>query len=282
VLLATYDIENYIIYQFDEFPTSHAEVFESDWRQLGPPLTMDSLQKRYGPDFDPLLHYDPFHYFRDPITNEYLFFTPQGWNDSDVDDPRKIHKVYPEASPDDPADTTEDGYMRYYEYEYNIDNLRPTQSYYFAVTTFDFGAAAGLIGSLESSPLINAVREYPLTSSDSVEAKGLGVMVYPNPYRIDGGYARVGYENRDRTQSAERARRIHFYNLPPICTIRIFTLSGDLVQQLDHYYPGGGPESQHEEWNLISKNTQAVVTGIYIWSVSSDMGEQLGKLVIIQ
>ena len=59
-------------------------------------------------------------------------------------------------------------------------------------------------------------------------------------------------------------------------------MSGDLVQQIDHYYPGGGPESQHERWNLISRNTQAVVTGIYIWHVSSEMGEQMGKLVIIK
>jgi len=282
VLLVSYDIENYVAYQFDEFPTEYADVFDVDWRQIGPPTTLEYLQKRYGSDFDPLIYYDPLHYFKDPFTGEYLFFKPQGWNDSDLNDPRKIHKVYPGASPHDITDTTEDGYMRYYEYEYTIDNLRPTQPYYFAVTTFDYGSTAGMIGSLESSPLVNAVREYPLTSSDSVEERGLEVIVYPNPYRVDAGYAKAGYENRDRTRAAEWARRIHFANLPPVCTIRIYTLSGDLVDQIDHYYPGGGPGSQHEEWNLISRNTQAVVTGIYIWSVTSDMGEQLGKLVIIK
>jgi hypothetical protein len=33
---------------------------------------------------------------------------------------------------------------------------------------------------------------------------------------------------------------------------------------------------------VISRNTQAVVTGIYIYQISSEMGEQLGKLVIIK
>jgi len=33
---------------------------------------------------------------------------------------------------------------------------------------------------------------------------------------------------------------------------------------------------------MLSRNTQAVTTGIYLWSVTSAMGEQLGKLVIIK
>jgi hypothetical protein len=151
-----------------------------------------------------------------------------------------------------------------------------------AVTAFDYGSRKIALTSLESSPSLNAVQAYALPSSDGVEERGLSVIVYPNPYRIDGGYASAGYENRDRTKSAERARSIHFANLPKICTIRIFTLSGDLVDQIDHYCPEGGPESQHERWDLISRNTQAVVTGIYIYHVSSDMGEQLGKFVVIK
>jgi hypothetical protein len=135
---------------------------------------------------------------------------------------------------------------------------------------------------LESSPLTNAVREYPLPSAETVEEQGLQVIVYPNPYRIDGGYAKAGYENRDRTKAAERTRAIHFANLPKVCTIRIYSVDGDMIKQIEHNYPDGGPGSQHEVWNVISRNTQAVVTGIYLWHVQSEMGEQLGKLVIIK
>jgi len=126
------------------------------------------------------------------------------------------------------------------------------------------------------------VREYPLPSSEEVEDRGLKVTVYPNPYRIDGGYAKAGYENRDRTKSAERTRIINFANLPRVCTIRIFSPTGDLIRQIEHNRPDGGAGSQIETWDVISRNTQAVVTGIYIWHVQSAMGEQLGKLVIIK
>ena len=100
--------------------------------------------------------------------------------------------------------------------------------------------------------------------------------------QVAGRYARDGYENRDRTKRAEWAREIHFGNLPPVCKIRIYTLAGDLVQEIDHYYPNGGPGSQEETWNVISRNTQSITSGIYLWSVRSDQTEQLGKLVIIK
>ena len=60
------------------------------------------------------------------------------------------------------------------------------------------------------------------------------------------------------------------------------TVSGDLVQQIDHNEPNGGPTAQVERWNLISRNTQAVVTGLYLYTVTSAMGTQTGKLVVIK
>ena len=35
-------------------------------------------------------------------------------------------------------------------------------------------------------------------------------------------------------------------------------------------------------WDLITRNTQAVKTGIYIWSVESRFGTDVGKLVILK
>jgi hypothetical protein len=276
VLLTSYDLDDYKVF---EFISRYDSIY---WEQVSLPITLDSLRILYGANFDPNEYYDEMHYFNNPYSGRIYYFVRQDWNQSDLRNPLLIHKVYPDASPDDLADTTAEGLLRYYEYEYKIDNLQPSVPYHFAVTAFDFGSLRIDLGSLESSPLINAVEEYPLPSTEVVEDRGLKVTVYPNPYRINGGYARAGYENRDRTKSAERARLIHFSNLPRICRIRIYSIDGDLIQTIDHYYPGGGPGSQHEEWNVISRNTQAVVTGIYIWHVDSEMGEQLGKLVIIR
>jgi hypothetical protein len=274
VQLASYDLNDFKVFKFDPILRS--------WNQAGIPIVLDSLQKLYGATFSPASYSDEFHYFTEPGTGQQMYFLPQDWNTSDLSNPLGVHKVYPTASKDDASDTTDEGHLRYYEYEYVVPNLEPSVPYYFAVTAFDFGSLKVGLGSLESSPQTNAVQEYPMPSADEVEAEGLKVTVYPNPYRINGGYANAGYENRDRTKSAERTRAINFANLPKVCTIRIFSPTGDLIKQIDHNRPDGGAGAQHEVWDVISRNTQAVVTGIYLWHVQSSMGEQVGKLVIIK
>ncbi len=276
VMLTSFDLDDYKVLEF-------VQLYDTlYWEQISLPVTRASLLKLYGPDFDPNDYYDEFHYYTDPYTGKLRYFIPQDWNQSDLSNPNLIHKVYPNASRSDVTDTTAEGQLRYYEYEYEIPNLQPSVPYYFSVTAFDYGSLKIDLGALESSPLINAVQEFPLPSAETVEEEALEVIVYPNPYRIDGGYASAGYENRDRRQSAERSRAIHFANLPKVCTIRIFSIDGDLIKQIDHYRPEAGPGSQEEVWNVISRNTQAIVTGIYLWHVESEMGEQIGKLVIIK
>jgi len=274
VMLSSFDLDDYKMYTYN--------TDDRTWKQASAPITRDSLRVLYGYSFDPTEYYDPYHSFTDPISGRIMYFVPQDWNQSDLTDPWAIHRVYPDASRDDLTDTTDEGFQRYYEYEYVVPNVQPSTPYYFSVTAFDYGSLNVDLGSLETSPLVNAVEAYALPASERVEEKPLQVIVYPNPYRIDGGYARAGYENRDRTRSAERARVIHFANLPHQCLIRIYTVSGDLVKQIDHSYGADDPRGQHEEWNVVSRNTQSVVTGIYIWHVQSSMGEQLGKLVIIK
>jgi hypothetical protein len=83
-----------------------------------------------------------------------------------------------------------------------------------------------------------------------VEAEGLKVMVYPNPYRIDGGYVEDKYESEGIYE-----KRIRFVNLPPRCTIRIYSLDGDLVQVIDHERENDALDATIDEWNLISRNT---------------------------
>jgi hypothetical protein len=72
-------------------------------------------------------------------------------------------------------------------------------------------------------------------------------------------------------------------------TLRIFTISGDLVQTIrsDDLQTNGKPQKENESdgqasWNLISRNGQDVVSGIYMFSVESDSGSSRGKFVIIR
>jgi hypothetical protein len=278
VLLCSYDRHDYNVVVWDGMMRR--------WETLEIPLSYDSLMTLYGPGFDPKLYnteYNPI-YQKTAInpSGAPAYFKPQYWNQSYLRNPLEIHKPYPQANLEDSSDTTKDGFHRFYEYEYILDDLSPTKPLYVSVTSFDYGSRMHRLSALESSLLENAIRAWPLASNEEVESEGLEVIVYPNPYRIDGGYARVGYENRDRTRSAERTRAVHFANLPRICTIRIYTLTGDLVKEIKHFRPDAGPDSQLETWNMLSRNTQVVTTGIYLWSVTSEMGEQLGKLVIIK
>jgi hypothetical protein len=94
------------------------------------------------------------------------------------------------------------------------------------------------------------------------------IRVVPNPYK---GTALFESRYEDK---------IRFTNLPPSCKISIFTITGDLV---DTIYHGDGTDAQL--WDLISRNRQKVVSGLYIWMVETEEPEykkEIGKFVIIR
>jgi hypothetical protein len=257
------------------------------WAVTEIPFTLDSLRVLYGPDFDPG-HYasqDSPLVVTDSTGTFRYFFTSQDYNRSGLGGSGEIRRVNPDMAPTDSTWDSESGQWvwPYYEYEYSIDGLLPSQPVYLSVSTFDYGNPATSLAPLESSPLANAVEIYPVYSADVVADSAKKVSVFPNPYRIDGGYAEAGYEDVALALSADRARRIHFANLPREATIRIYTLDGDLVRELQH--PCNCPLQEGESmtsWDLISRNTQAVVSGIYLYTVESKLETQVGKFVIVK
>ncbi len=286
-LYGSYDREDYNKYVFD--------VGRDTYVLLDIPFTRDQLQELYGDpagiaDFEPSQFDQDHPYIHPEFSDSIFYFVPQDFNQAEFGVTTPIQKRYPNApypstlNPEEapPEELTDDGYLRYFEYEIEIDNLLPTIPYYFSVTAFDFGSPEIGLAALESSILNNVHVGYPLSSVDEVEADDLDVYIYPNPYRGDANYEEQGFENRDGTESADRMRRIHFANLPSVCKIYIYSLDGDLVRELDHNYPDGGPEAMHDTWDLITRNTQAAVTGLYYWVVESEDRTQIGKLVIIE
>lgn len=292
-LITSFDIEDYNRYIWNRN--------RNRWELKDTPFTLDSLKSLYGDNFDPAQHD-----IDNPLTRNdtAFYFLAQDYNQSDLTDPALIHKIYPDAPPPQtldldsariyyPEDLTDDGlFFKYYEYEYILGNLLPSQLYYIAVTAFDYGSPSSGLKSLEVPPQRNYVAEFAQNSAGQVAEEGLDVIVYPNPYRIDGKYKENGYEGRDYIDNDgklvnqnglpdDRTRSIHFINLPPRCTIRIFSLDGDLIREIEHDVPADFPQSSHERWDLITRNTQMIVSGIYYFSVESEWGNQTGKLVII-
>jgi hypothetical protein len=105
------------------------------------------------------------------------------------------------------------------------------------------------------------------------------VLVVPNPYRVDRDYTfeSGGWEGRARDWNENR-RLLKFIHLPVKCTIRVFTLAGDLVTTISHDDPVRGEES----WNLLSDSNRAIASGVYVFTVESDLGRQIGKFVLIR
>jgi hypothetical protein len=209
-----------------------------------------------------------------------LYFEPQDWNRGF--DAIIANKAYRDSVDSgwiskEKIDTT-----KYWDYEYEIE-VFPGQPSYFAVTTFDVGDPPTGLLPLEASKLVNATLVYPVDNPEVVKKEGLKVVVYPNPYRIDGNYSATGYE-RGEGRPGNFDRRLNFINLPPKCTIRIYTLDGDLVKILEHDKQEGDLDATYHYWDLVSRNTQAVVSGIYLFCVEDKKsGEtQVGKFVIIK
>jgi len=113
-----------------------------------------------------------------------------------------------------------------------------------------------------------------VTPRAEAQPDAAGVWVVPNPYRAKAGWERSPIADDRLT------RHLDFMGLPHApCTIRIYTVAGDLVAELHHDGSRGDGE---EPWNLISRNGQDVVSGIYTYRVESSLGSSTGRFVVIR
>ncbi|MFN4111862.1 MAG: hypothetical protein ACK4G1_06265, partial [Ignavibacteria bacterium] len=102
------------------------------------------------------------------------------------------------------------------------------------------------------------------------------IIVVPNPYVVVNDI-----EPTNKLPGQNRGeRRIYFENLPPECTIRIFTLAGELVQTIYH---SSSLENGREFWNLLNRDGFGVAYGIYFAHIDAPgIGEKLLKFAIIK
>ncbi|MBN2789313.1 MAG: hypothetical protein JXR69_03915 [Candidatus Delongbacteria bacterium] len=175
--------------------------------------------------------------------------------------------------------------IKFHRYKFILHDQLYAKEKFIAVTASDNGEPKSGVPALKSSPAINGISIIPTKISGRKE-----VIVVPNPYRDDADYENLGWENFDgQDYWVEQDRKIVFMNLPLNCVIKIYTLAGDLVKTIGH---NGNARINAQwmfgengaYWNLINDNNQAVVSGIYLFSVQdvdSDY-EFVGKFVIIK
>jgi hypothetical protein len=69
-------------------------------------------------------------------------------------------------------------------------------------------------------------------------------------------------------------------NLPATCTIRIYTVTGQLVQTLSH---DTSIDDGQEPWDLVTKDGMNAAYGIYIFHVDAPgIGEHVGRFAVIK
>jgi len=113
-------------------------------------------------------------------------------------------------------------------------------------------------------------------SNSEAKSRLDNVYTVPNPY--------VGYNEVEPTNKlpgrSRGERRIYFENLPPKCTIKIYTLSGDWVQTIEHESTF---DNGREYWNLLNSDGFSISYGIYFAHIDAgEIGEKLIKFAIIK
>lgn len=193
---------------------------------------------------------------------------------------------------DVPTDSFE--YNTGLQYEFADSNLVRGKEYTYSVTSKSIPnlveqqiVIGGVVRTVEVpvDPLESRIATNAVTINlpFSVSKKVGEVAVVPNPYRTDKNYTfeSGGYEGLN-SEWDENQRKIKFINLPVQCTIKIFSLAGDLVRTVNHDGGGGSFPVGDEQVPLVSESNRALASGIYIFTVESSLGLQTGKFVIIR
>ncbi len=167
--------------------------------------------------------------------------------------------------------------------------------YQYADSTVSFGKKYGYyVSAYNSNPrtwtsangtVVNGLPELAsgdYRRSEAVSAtagpvNSFDIFVAPNPYV---------FNDPQRSFGINDPYKIEFRNLPENCTIRIYTVSGDLVRTLFHKPDQFGNLSGTESWNQKSDSGLLVAPGVYIYHIQSNtagLDKSLsGKLVIIR
>jgi len=163
-----------------------------------------------------------------------------------------------------------DGFLTWYSITYEKKNTTDADNEdLFVPDTLDNWGRCGSYGVPGSCPnlnhkLRNLFGPYEPTGGPSADLER--VRVVPNPYRGAEAWDQPG------------ANELHFINLPSQSTIKIYTVSGDLVRTLKH----SDPVRDFEKWDLKSDHLKDVASGIYIYRIEAASFEFQSRLVVIR
>jgi hypothetical protein len=102
-------------------------------------------------------------------------------------------------------------------------------------------------------------------NSDKIDLNEIRVV--PDPYIVSNEW-----------ETSQFGKRLMFNHLPSECRITIFTVSGDLIVEIDHADNKG-----YEFWDMRTYNDQFIAYGLYVYVVSVPNGQKkIGKFLVIK
>jgi hypothetical protein len=210
----------------------------------------------------------------DPLTRQYDFYGYEIWKatgwERESTTPRDEMWALLRRIPKPDLWQYETGLRGIGKYEFRDNEVHNGFPYWYAVTAYDrvVDAQGNLVyhyGKYSQSDTL----VYPMSNAQSSFNR---VRVVPNPYRLSAAW------NLQPTERDYSGERIQFQHLPLGSVVRIYTIAGELVQTLVQDPDRGGLV----EWNLISRNNQYVVSGIYIYHIDSPAGEYVGRFAVVK
>ena len=151
--------------------------------------------------------------------------------------------------------------------EPSVDGIDPNSGdIYYIATTRPF-SEEDKYQFITNASLIN--NEQAINELDNIS-------VVPNPYVVTNVLEPLDRQNpRDRGP-----RRVYFNHLPKDCTIRIYTITGELVKTLVHH---SSMDDGKEFWDLTTDDNFPISYGVYLFHVDAeDLGESIGRFAVIK
>jgi len=122
-----------------------------------------------------------------------------------------------------------------------------------------------------------SVTENNIESLSQLNEDMENIKVVPNPY-----IATNLMEEAINNPNLNQRRKIMFTHLPSRCTIRIYTVSGVLVDviEVDNFSASDG----NAYWDLLTNEGLEIAAGMYLYHVKSPLTsyEKIGKFAVIK
>jgi hypothetical protein len=154
-------------------------------------------------------------------------------------------------------------------YEFIDEDVTNGFFYYYTVAAYDKGT--GDLSSLETGKTVDlyAMPGPPPTGNTINENK---IRVVPNPFVVKAPW------DMEPTVDNPAEERIQFQNVPNGAKVTIFNLAGDMIIELVQQ-----GEQGFVDWDLITRNRQKAVSGLYMYAVEPPEGDNfIGKFVIVR